>query len=81
MIHEEWHMPVAHPDVSRTEKVGRPSDRRTSQGRHMVIALALASLLPCAALLRPEAFPREVVVLALIAWLGIFVVAVVSTRR
>ena len=44
-----------------------------------MMALALGSLLPCAALLWPDAMPREIVVLALMGWAGIFVVALLSS--
>jgi hypothetical protein len=43
-----------------------------------MLALALASALPCAALLWPGAVPQEIVVLSLVAWAGIFVVALWS---
>jgi hypothetical protein len=45
------------------------------RGTDLVLALALASALPCAALLWPGWVPQEIVVLSLIAWAGIFAVA------
>jgi hypothetical protein len=62
-------MPVAY-----ASRAGRSDIRR------LIIALALASALPVGALVRPDAVPREIVVLALMAWAGIFVVALNATR-
>jgi hypothetical protein len=58
---------------SRSERCGE-----RSSGRDLIFALALASALPCAALLWPGAVPQEIVVLSLMAWGGIFVVALWS---
>jgi hypothetical protein len=49
-------------------------------GRRLLGALAVASALPCAALVWPGSVPQLVVVLALMAWLGIFFVALGATR-
>jgi hypothetical protein len=55
---------------------GKPGERST--GRNLILALALASALPCAALAWPGAVPRQIVVLSLVAWAGIFAVALWS---
>jgi hypothetical protein len=52
---------------------GSATARSNPATRQTIIALALAGVLPCAALVRPEVVPREIVVLGLIAWMGIFV--------
>jgi hypothetical protein len=54
---------------------GSATARTNPVTRHMVLALALAGALPCAALVWPDLVPREIVVLGLTAWMGIFVVA------
>lgn len=53
---------------------------KRSRGTDLVLALVVASALPCAALLWPGRVPQEIVVLSLIAWVGIFVVALWSVR-
>jgi hypothetical protein len=53
---------------------------RRSTSTDLVLALVLASALPCGALLWPGKVPHEIVVLSLIAWVGIFVVVLSSAR-
>ena len=84
---------AAHPDRMRGFGSGTADEREElaaglrgeiaggRRRRYSIVALALASVLPCAALLWPDAVPREIVVLALLAWAGIFVVALASARK
>jgi hypothetical protein len=53
-------------------------ERRSS--RRLVAAPAIASALPCAALLWPLAVPHEIVALALTAWIGVFATALATLR-
>ncbi len=55
--------------------------RWRSQTREAFVALALASVLPIAAAFWPTAVPLEIVLLALTAWIGLFVVAIRLVRR
>jgi hypothetical protein len=56
----------------------RRGERRI--GPDLVLALVLASALPCAALPWPGRVPQEIVVLSLMAWAGLFAVALWSAR-
>ena len=47
----------------------------------LMAALVIATALPCVALVWPGVVPRTVVVLALTAWAGIFVVTLLSAYR
>ena len=54
---------------------------RERRERREAYALFIASLLPIGALLWPDAIPRAVVLLALMAWMGIFVILLRTVRH